>query len=247
MAKNSLLKICFIILFSSTIIVSHGQENSDAAKAFKFLYAMDPNRKNVSDSLKYLIPILDSIWESDQQYRWGMFSNPFGKAAQEKAYANFMSHKKEQRFIDSINVLKVTAIIDRYGWLGYKTIGTQESHALFFVIQHADFATQEKYLPLIRKAVQEKKESPFNLIMLEDRVSLHKNKYQIYGTQVLTTANKNYVFPLIDVENLFERRKSIGLDSASFQSYLNQFKIKWDIETYKQELPTVEQLMKKLK
>lgn len=223
-----------------------GQENAEASKAFKFLYAMDPNRKNVSDSLKHLIPILDSILESDQQYRWGMINNPYGKAAQEKAFANFMSHKKEQKLIDSINVIKVTAIINRYGWLGYKTIGVQESKALFMVIQHADKTTQEKYLPLLRKAVIEKKEFPHHLAMLEDRVTLKNKQYQIYGTQILTTPTKNYLFPLIDPEKVIERRKAIGLDSASFQNYLNQFKIKWDIETYNQELPIVKKLMKKL-
>jgi len=246
MAQNNSLKICFIFLFSSIFLPACGQEKVEEPNPFKFLYAIDPYRKNVADSLKYLLPTLDSILESDQQYRYGMISNPKGKAAQEKAYANFLSHKKEQQFIDSINLIKVNEIIEKHGWLGYKTIGRQENNAIFFVIQHADIATQERYLPLIREAVTAKNEYPHHLTMIEDRISLHKNKYQIYGTQILTTPNKNYLFPLIDPENVIERRKAIGLDSASFQSYLNQFNIKWDIETYNKELPTVEKLMKKL-
>jgi len=79
--------------------------------------------------------------------------------------------------------------------------------------------------------------------MMEDRVSMRKNKYQVYGTQLLYYPPKKryYIMPLIDPENIIQRRKSIGLDSASFGAYLKQFKLTWDIKEYKKELPEVQQ------
>ncbi len=243
--KNQKRNFIWIVLLCNIFISACGQTPKDSDKSFKLVYAVDIYRKNVADSLKYLIPILDSVWESDQEYRYGTVNNPKGKVEQEKAMQRFQSHKKEVRDIDSINIIKVSSILDKYGWLGYKTIGILESDALFFVIQHADSATQEKYLPLLRKAVMGKKENPHHLTMLEDRISLKKNQYQIYGTQVIYDFQKKkyYLLPIIDPENIIERRRSIGLDSSSLQSYLNTFHIIWNVETYKKELPEAQKLM----
>ena len=117
-----------------------------------------------------------------------------------------------------------------------------ESSALFMVIQHADIKTQQKYLPSLRKAVLDKIESPHHLTMLEDRVSIREKKYQVYGTQVFyyPPDKRYYLFPLIDPENVIQRRMEIGLDSASFPAYLKQFNMQWDLATYQKELPKVE-------
>lgn len=238
-----------ILLFLIMIASACGQNKTNSNKRFEFLYALDIYRANVADSLKYLIPILDSVLESDQEFRYGTVNNPGGKIEQEKALRTFRSHNKEVRYIDSINIIKVSSILDRYGWLGHKAIGIQESNAIFLVIQHSDSATQEKYLPLLRKAVITKNENPHHLTMLEDRISLRKNSYQIYGTQTIYDFQQKryYLLPIINPEKIIERRKSIGLDSASFQAYLNTFNITWDITTYKKELPEIQQLMLHLK
>ena len=238
-----------MILFCIISIAACSPKKVEKIDPFKLIYAVDIYRAHVADSLKYLIPILDSVLESDQKYRYGTGYNPEGKLAQQKTIEEFRSHGSEVRHTDSINLIKVCAIIDRYGWLSHKTIGVQESNAIFLVIQHADSATWEKYIPLLRKAVMEKKESPQHLVMMEDRLSIKKYKCQLYGTQVIYDFKKKkyYLMPVIDPENIIQRRKLIGLDSATFQSYLNTFHIQWNLETYKSELPEVEQLMARRK
>jgi len=229
-----------------TSVFGQKNEKEDSVPSpFRLVYAIDMYRKNVADSLKYLIPVLDSILESDQKYRYGTNNNSKGKKAQEEAIQRFLQHKNEVRYIDSVNTLKVSAILDRYGWLDRKRIGIMESDALFFVIQHADSATQEKYLPSLRKAVLDKKIFPHHLTMLEDRVSLRKNKYQVYGTQLFYYPPKKryYLMPLLNPENIIQARKAIGLDSASFGTYLTQFNLVWDIDTYKKELPDVQKFI----
>jgi hypothetical protein len=204
----------------------------------KFSNVFDMYRLHAADSLKYLIPVLDSILLRDQEYR-------YGNIGEESFAKRFMSHLKEVRHYDSINLKKVSVILDRYGWLGYKTIGIQENKAIFLVIQHSDSATQEKYLPMLRKAVMDKKEPSRHLMLLEDRLSIKKTRYQIYGTQVFYSfiRKRYYLFPIIDLDQIIERRKLLNQSPGSFQAYLNLYHIKWDIETYKKELPEVQYLL----
>ncbi|MBC7862542.1 MAG: hypothetical protein IAF38_06160, partial [Bacteroidia bacterium] len=49
---------------------------------------------------------------------------------------------------DRLNQKYISKILDEHGWVDYKIIGFEASAALFLVVQHADSATQEKYLPL---------------------------------------------------------------------------------------------------
>ena len=184
-----------------------------------------------------MIPILDTIFENDQKYRYRR-----GKEEQSAVTERFNLHKKEILYLDSINVLKITGILDRYGWIDKKRIGILEGGAFFWVIQHANIAIQEKYLPMLRQAVLEKSETAHHLTMMEDRVSLRRNKYQLYGTQVFYYPPKKrfYLFPLIEPEKVNERRQSIGLSITSFDAYLKQFNLVWDLETYQKELREVQ-------
>jgi len=132
--SNNNLKygIVFLCIVFTSACAQKNEKEDTITSPFKLVYAMDIYRNKVVDSLKYLIPVLDSILESDQKYRYGTGNNPKGKEEQAKAMQRFILHKKEVHFIDSINTLKVSAILDRYGWLGSKRIGIMENEALFF-------------------------------------------------------------------------------------------------------------------
>jgi hypothetical protein len=114
---------------------------------------------------------------------------------------------------DSINLITVTAILDKYGWLGPETVGNQGSMALFLVVQHSNQQVQEKYLPVMRKAVKEGKALAANLALLEDRVALEEGKKQIYGSQVQTDpkTGKSSFRPIEDEPNVDKRREEVGL------------------------------------
>ncbi len=143
---------------------------------------------------------------------------------------------------DSINLIKVKAIIDKFGWLGPDVIGDEGNSTLFLVIQHSDIVTQEKYLPIMREAVKNGKAKATSLALLEDRVALRRGKNQIYGSQVVwdMKSNEYFVLPLEDPENVDIRRSKVGLPPLS--EYLNYWQMKWDIEKYKRDLPKVKTL-----
>jgi len=114
---------------------------------------------------------------------------------------------------DDINLAKVKAVLDKYGWLGINEIGEKANLALFIVIQHADSLTQMTYLPMMRQAVKDGKAKADHLALLEDRVLTNQGKPQMYGSQVRTNrSGKNEFFPIADERNVNKRRTSVGLE-----------------------------------
>jgi hypothetical protein len=151
----------------------------------------------------------------------------------------FQNRLKEMVAIDSANLLQITHILDSCGWLGPDEIGEDGSLALFLVIQHGDQKTQEKYLPMMREAVKAGKAPSHDLAMLEDRVLTGRGELQKYGSQVGYDKESGtyYLLPLANPEKVDSLRKTVDLDSISV--YLNHWQIKWDVENYKRELPSI--------
>jgi hypothetical protein len=180
---------------------------------------------------------LDSIYIEDQKYRqqMGDIEKKHGWESNEMKAHWKIIHEK-----DSINLIKVKAILDKDGWLGADIIGGQGNSTLFLVIQHSDQATQEKYLPMMRTAVKNGKAQGSSLALLEDRVALGQGKKQIYGSQISRDNQTQlyYVSPLDDPDNVDKRRAEVGLQPLA--DYVSQWKIKWDVEQYKRDLPKLE-------
>lgn len=142
---------------------------------------------------------------------------------------------------DAVNMLTLTDIISKYGWLGPAEIGYKNNQYLFLVVQHADIETQKKYLPILKQAVKDKKALPKDLAYLEDRINIREKIPQIYGSQVyIDKEKKEYLlYPVQDINRIEYRRASVGLESLS--SYLkNSFNIEWDINAYKSNICELE-------
>ena len=191
---------------------------------------------------KSLITILDAVYREDQQARMDLDSigKKYGwKSEKMKAQWEIANRK------DSINLKKVKKILDERGWLGADVIGYYGNLTLFLVIQHADFATLEKYLPMMREAVKKGNAMASNLALLEDRVAIWKGGKQIYGSQIAQNmvTGEPYVLPLIDPDNVDKRRAEVGL--PPMQDYLNHFGMVWDVKEYKKKLSEEEVKQKK--
>jgi hypothetical protein len=219
--KNILLVLGFLLFLST-----YGQDN-------KYKDIIDQLLVIDNDDLKYRI----QVQELGEKY--GLFSK-------EVDTVWLLMNKT-----DSINQVKVKTILDKYGWLGISKIGNQCSSTVHRVIQHSDLNTQEKYLPLIREAVKNKEAKPRDLATLEDRVALRQGKKQIYGTQIGQDKKslKYYVSPLEDPDNVDNRRAQVGLEPLSMvlESYFETWHLKWDIEQYKKDLPTIMAIYKPTK
>jgi hypothetical protein len=194
---------------------------------FNFAFGQDTESK-LDQSL---ITILDTVFQDDQMYRQKSreIEEKYGWDSEERqAHGRIIKQK------DSINLIKVRKILDERGWLGSNVIGKQGNMTLYLVIQHSNSETREKYLPMMREAVQNRNASPSSLALLEDRVALGKGEKQIYGSQIAGNSESGYIVqPLIDPDNVDKRRAEVGL--GSLQDYVSRWGIIWDVEEFKKK------------
>lgn len=210
------------IVFTLSVILSSAQVTS---------FSIDQTKLN-----QPLAKQLDSIYQLDQSVRIA-----YQQALKDSASAPVVdSLLKVMRQTDAQNLMKVEAIIKQHGWLSPQKVGIYTAQGLFLVIQHADLSTQKRFLPMIREAEKKGDILSSNLAILEDRINMRSGKKQIYGSQGITDAKtgKKFIYPIIDVDNLDHRRKSMGMPP------MKDYVAGWDLEKYKQELPEIERIVK---
>ncbi|MEO8589818.1 MAG: DUF6624 domain-containing protein [Flavobacteriales bacterium] len=201
------------------------------------------NKAKAEADLDYpLAALLDSIHTEDQQYRMriGDVEQQHGRNSHEMKELWRTINEK-----DSTNLVVVRRILDEHGWLSARVVGTTGNSALFLVIQHADITTQEHYLPMMRDAVEKGNAWGSDLALLEDRVALRQGRRQVYGSQVGRDSDSGdyYLSPLEDPDRVDERRAAVGLEPLA--GYLANWNMTWDVETYKKELPLLEEKLAK--
>lgn len=182
---------------------------------------------------------LDSIYNRDQDIRRELIS---ALEKNGRGSAEVQAITTRARYSDSLNLREVTAIIDKYGWPGPAMVGHDGSAAVFLVIQHADLKTQDKYLPVMRKAVKEGNAQPSDLAMLEDRVAVDHGRKQTYGTQISTDPSGDFLAPLSDPDHVDQRRAGVGLGPIA--EYLESYHLRWNATEYKNQLPALEKRQK---
>jgi hypothetical protein len=135
--------------------------------------------------------VLEKIYLIDQEPRYAIDSlgKKFGYESVE-----MRQHWGKMRHTDSLNTATVSNIIDTYGWLTASETSENANAALFLVIQHADIKTRAKYLPLLKKAVEQGKAKARDYAYLVDRTLMDQGKFQIYGSQLTGLKKESYLF-----------------------------------------------------
>ena len=220
------------LFFFLTLLFIHSCQqrkvkHQNAFIKFNFHLLPEVYEKSIPDSLKYLIPIFDTILCDDQKFR--QVNNP----------KLLDDNLKEQSVLDSLCFAKIEAIINKYGWLSYKQSGFKGNLALTSTLQHAPLKKQEYYLPILKKAFQQNKLSGDFLCMYEDRINSKNKKYQYYGTQVIYYKNKPTLYPVANIDSVNIWRKRMG-GLSTVEAYLKTFfKTDFDPKEYKKLLPTL--------
>lgn len=210
----------------------------------QLITVMQKNKQEIEKHYdKKLVAQLDKIYFDDQSTRSQIRSKEekYGRDSKEmRAFWQTILKK------DSINLIKVSNILDTQGWPSKKKIGSRGTSTLFFVIQHADLNAQTKYLPMITNAVKSGNLPKRQYAMFYDRLLLRQGKRQVYGTQLAMSkqSKKPYVLPLEDVRNVDKRRTEMGLNSM--QENLNRWDLTWNVDVYLKILPKIEAREKEL-
>ncbi|WP_299123591.1 DUF6624 domain-containing protein [uncultured Winogradskyella sp.] len=187
----------------------------------------DKSKKAVQKP-KNLIAILDTIWQKEQtplRLRDSVMAIYGAESKEADIY------QKTYRKNHAANIIKVKDILETYGWPDSTQIGTQHNLTICNVLQHADQATREHYIPLMKQAVLDKKLEPRFLVRAEDRIATDKGELQIYGGQMkYYPETKSFnVWPVYDPVNIDKRRAEIGLDSIAI-FLKNRFDFNWNLE-----------------
>jgi hypothetical protein len=122
---------------------------------------------------------------------------------------------EKMRSVDNKNTARLKAIVKKHSWVTEKSAGKDGVNAAFLIVQHSpDYAFQEEMLPLIKRSYSNGEGiSGQELALLTDRVLVHQDKQQMYGTQ-LNIENGELVFdPIYDIDNVDSRRAEVGLPS----------------------------------
>lgn len=148
---------------------------------------------------------------------------------------------RRMKEVDTENARRIREIIDRCGWRGKDDIGEEANETLFLCIQHVDDLTiQEKYLPMLKQAVEEGCAEGWHYAFLVDRIRMNRGEKQIYGTQsIFQNGTLDYVVPLEDPDKVDSLRRSVGL--GTLNEYLDGA---WDLKAYRSQLPEIERKYK---
>jgi len=182
---------------------------------------------------------LNMMMDQKQQAREALDSlvAEFGWRSPEAQEAS--RHEKE---IDSASVVRLEQIIAQFGWPGKSVVGDQAALAAFLVLQYADVATQEKYLPLVKAAADKGDVEPMHLAMLQDRVLMRQGKPQIYGTQLWNDPSTGELglYQIEDSAGVDLRREEVGL--GPLDEYLRSMGL--DPDTLKPQTPGLEVIVR---
>lgn len=130
-----------------------------------------------------------------------------------------------QRQLDSLNYLQIDTIIARHGYPGRSMVGPQGSTA-FLVIQRAPLTEQLKHLSTLQAAADQGELLWSDLAILIDKIKMAQDEPQVYGTQVIRSADGLPEFYTIaDPEMLDERRRTAHL--MPMAQYASRFGLKW--------------------
>lgn len=121
---------------------------------------------------------------------------------------------KDQSWDDSIdkqNTARMKEIVAEIGWPTISKVGKESSHSAWLLLQHADHSVefQTHCLELMKQETLGEVE-PRDIAMLEDRIRIHQNQPQLYGTQFRSVNGEHMPLPIEDIEHVDQRRKQMG-------------------------------------
>lgn len=145
------------------------------------------------------------------------------------------SHESKQMWlhiseVDSLNIIAIDDVLAKHGWPSADEVGDKANSAVWLIIQHSSIEKQEKYLPLMKKAVAQGHASAGELALLKDRMAVLHGKKQHYGTQLRfnEASGQFYFLPIKREKKVNARRASVGLPPIEHyaQSFGFEYKLK---------------------
>lgn len=179
------------------------------------------NHKISNNTREKIISELHYIEKIDQKYSGIPSDDLIKKYGNQKAWE---MHIQKQDSVGIDNQKRIKKIYSKYGYLGFKEVGTENSYKFWLPIQHADndIEFQKLMLKELKKQIEKNNAPKDNYAMLEDRIAINTNQKQRFGSQV-TYNEFGQAIPkngLIDSLNVEKLRTEFDLES--FKDYYNK-------------------------
>lgn len=180
------------------------------------LSAVHQNRVKLIPSVAMeLSQMLKNYKDGFEQYQ--QLVNQYGKNSKEvKAIKEHLCEA------DSINFIKVSSIVNTYGWRGREYFGPEGPEALITTLLHANIANQKKYFSIARIAALNGSLPAEGFAIMADNIALYENNTQIYGTHLRLNNGQYEAYAIADESGVDTRRNQIGL--CNLAVYLQNFK-----------------------
>jgi hypothetical protein len=167
---------------------------------------------SVALELSQMLKNYKAVFEQYQQ-----LVNEHGKNSKEAI--SFKTHLREA---DSTNFIKVSSIVNTYGWRSKEYFGPDGPEALITTLLHANIVNQKKYFSIVRIAALNGSLPTEGFAIMADNIALYENNTQIYGTHLRLNNGQYEAYAITDEPGVDTRRNQIGL--CSLAVYLQNFK-----------------------
>ncbi|MEM7106268.1 MAG: DUF6624 domain-containing protein [Bacteroidota bacterium] len=119
----------------------------------------------------------------------------------------------EQTRVDSVNMIKLSKMLDANGWIATTHYGEAASNRALAILNKASSNYQVYYLTMVTNALSAGEIKPAGFAEVYDKAMIAQGKNQLYGTQMSfnETEGINKVHPIEDEANIEQRRKVVGL------------------------------------
>lgn len=168
--------------------------NQKLIKEIKEMFDIDQELRNAWVNNKLTEPLIN--WSRNSQKQ-----KP--KTKMKLGLINYLVY-----LVDVAHNVRIHRIISQYGYPTSKIIGKKGMFYFFLLVQHQDYDL-ELQKNCLKYCDFAKKEQAY----LTDRILLHKEKKQLYGTQYQRDVKNDRIIsqPIADKKNINARRKKIGL------------------------------------
>ncbi|UOE49478.1 hypothetical protein MTO98_00130 [Mucilaginibacter sp. SMC90] len=123
---------------------------------------------------------------------------------------------------DSINYVKITSIVNTYGWKGNEYFGPDGPEVLITTLLHASITNQKRYFSIVRTAALNGSLPVEGFAIIADNIALYEKNTQIYGTHLRLNKGQYEAYAIADEAEVDVRRNQIGL--CTLAVYLQNFK-----------------------
>lgn len=126
---------------------------------------------------------------------------------------------------DSGRTARLQAIVEEYGWPNSARVGREAAGAAFLILQHSPVQEfQEQMLPVLEQLAAAGEVPGSDAAMLIDRVLMHQDLPQRYGTQFKLVEGRWVLHRIENEAQLEERRQEMGLPSMDeYMALMEQY------------------------